>query len=193
MLLVTLTEADRDLIEREIIKPMWSDKKTGNYGSGIIKDKTDIKRVAGYGEFAFNTLFQPDIIFNKEYMVGGDKNCDATLNDVCVNVKTSRSSKVGALLVTRQDHGREYKIRADIYVWAYLTVERDIMIAGFATAEMIRDAPLTLGRNFNASHYNAEIPVDQLKDPELLFDIFKVKRSVPRFKFRDFISPLCQR
>lgn len=99
-------------------------KKTGNYGKGINNELCDtrkVERTGLLGEMAFSKLF--NIPLNLEYFENGDEYDFKLPNNCTIDIKTSMRNYNSGLIIAVSENGYKYKLKCNIYVFAYVKTE----------------------------------------------------------------------
>lgn len=159
----------------EASKNMWSSKKPGFYGRGMLNTNSDpykTERIGRLGELALASVLKvnPDFSYRKF----GDK-YDFKINEYTIDIKTAATTKYKQLLVMGvNEYNRPVKLKADIYIAAHL-IEEDhvkqkaaIELVGFCTKKQLLQKglfPAKIGR-----HQNYQFDYADLQSLELLED-----------------------
>ena len=141
---------------------MWANKKTGEWGKGLLNTPEDphkAERVGTLGEMAFSK--HSNLPIDLTYIEGGDQQ-DFVLVDSTnrtLNIKTAARNYNQALIkVKSSPTGKLIKMKNDVYVFAYIISEiqdaqkATLMLVGWETKEEIEKWPIVpamKGRHMN--------------------------------------------
>lgn len=179
---VKLTPEEWDICDQSSAN-MWTNKKGGSYGKGLINTIEDphfAERVGRIGEVAFSKISGLNV--DLSYREKGDDQDFITKDGISIDVKTS--SKCPAykqMLITGEMRGKALELKSDYYVAAYLAHEdrinkkATVVIVGWCTREQGMAGGLKIGRkgtyykNYEV-HYRDLKPISELLEminPEL--------------------------
>ena len=177
---VIITGSEYELAD-ESSKHMWSSKKSGVYGRGLMNNEYDpcyVERTGYLGEMAFGKIMNMKTDF--EYREGGQVE-DFKLYGKKIDVKTMMYKR--DVNYIRKNYSAHLDLRCDIYVMAYIEEEKRykkeaiVEIIGYITKENILNN-CELGKAPKSTGYLSYfVKLDQLIPIENMLNIITKLRE----------------
>lgn len=147
-------------------KNMWANKKTGQFGRGLINKQSDprrVERTGKLGEMAFAKVSDREV--DTAYREFGDET-DFLDGDrkIGLKVAASRPGYESGLIRAVTDRLKKLPLRDDITVFGYVADENraskqaDVVLVGWVTKEQILNEFSQLQPAKIGNHMNYEIP-----------------------------------
>lgn len=166
---IDIIDDEYDIVQ-EIAKKMWSNTKSGFYGSGMLNTKSDpyrVERIGKLGEAAFGKLFNLPV--NIETIENGDNGIDFVIGKEKIDVKCSaRDYGVGLVKATSESGKVLLHLNSDCYVFGYIESDdivnkkAKVKLIGYKTKQSILKTKTCPARMHEAKHMNYEIPYESM-------------------------------
>jgi hypothetical protein len=150
-------------------KQMWANKKTGNWGKGMMNNPNDprkVERSGLLGEMAFAKFIGKPVEF--EYKEFGDGGTDVIFFDKRFDIKTSLRNYGALLIKVFADNGMPVLKNKDTEVFVAAILDEDdpklqkavVLLLGYQEKAFVDKLEVVPARK--GKHYNREVPYSQL-------------------------------